>query len=150
MAKLDQLNALIEPLVEDLGYELVGIDYRPGGDGLLRIYIDQSEVGIRLEDCEKVSREVSALMDVEDPIGDNYMLEVSSPGLNRPLFKLEHYATYKGHEAKINLIRPLDGRRRFRGLIEAVGEQTVSLLMDGEVYELPFGDIAKANLVAKL
>lgn len=144
----ERLNALLEPVVEALGYELVLLELNSGrGSSLLRLYID-SPAGITLEDCTRVSREVSGVLDVEDPIKGAYQLEVSSPGLDRPLAKVTHYERFKGHQAKIQLLAPSSsGRRRFVGEIGAVNERSVTLnTVDGPV-ELEFSEIERARLV---
>jgi ribosome maturation factor RimP len=140
------LQALIEPSITALGYELLGCVYLPQGRrGLLRIYIDNAQ-GINVDDCEKVSRQVSAILDVEDPIAGAYTLEVSSPGLNRPLFKLAHFAKYVGANVNIRLHVPLNNRRQFRGLLQAVVADKVVVRIDEQVFELPFSSIARANV----
>ncbi len=147
MAKADKLESLLEPVIEALGYELLGVMHlSQGSHSLLRIYID-SEQGIMVEDCEKVSRQVSALLDVEDPIAGNYSLEVSSPGMDRPLFKPAHYERFLGQTANIHLRRGLDGRRKFKGVMKTLQDNELILEMDGQEYRLPFDDIEKANLV---
>ena len=142
-----RLNAMIQPLVEDLGYEFVGLDYSANPkNSVLVLYIDK-ENGIDLEDCETVSREVAALLDVEDPIPGHYDLEVSSPGLDRPLFTLEQFARFSGEQVKLTAFAPVDGRRKFNGQILGTGEGTVQLEQDGNAVELEFSNIAKARLV---
>lgn len=112
-AVAENLTNLIEPVVAGLGYELLGIEYiSQGRHSVLRLYID-SEQGIGLGDCEQVSRQVSGVMDVEDPLKGQYVLEVSSPGLDRPLFKAEHYVRYIGETVRIRLRRPVDNQRKF-------------------------------------
>jgi len=144
------IQVLIEPAVTALGYELVGAEYlSQGRHSLLRIYID-SEDGITLEDCERVSHQVSGILDVEDAIQGHYSLEVSSPGLDRPLFTLDHFKRFIGKQAKIKLAAPIDGRRKFNGVIRAVGDNQVVLEMDAEEFELPFNAIEKANLVPEI
>lgn len=144
---VQRLNEMLQPLVEDLGYEFVGIEYNSNPKySVLRIYID-AENGVGIKDCEIVSRETAALMDVKDPIKSRYNLEVSSPGLDRPLFTLAHFTEFKGQEVKINLFAPLDGRRKFQGSILVVGEKTVSVDQDGTEVALDFSNIAKARLV---
>jgi len=144
------IQVLIEPAVTALGYELVGAEYlSQGRHSLLRIYID-SDDGITLEDCERVSHQVSGILDVEDAIQGHYSLEVSSPGLDRPLFTLDHFKRFIGKQAKIKLAAPIDGRRKFNGVIRAVGESLVVLEMDAEEFELPFSAIEKANLVPEI
>jgi ribosome maturation factor RimP len=144
------IQVLIEPAVIALGYELVGAEYlSQGRHSLLRIYID-SEDGITLEDCERVSHQVSGILDVEDAIQGHYSLEVSSPGLDRPLFTLDHFKRFIGKQAKIKLAAPIDGRRKFNGVILNVGDDKVVLEMDAEEFELPFNAIEKANLVPEI
>jgi len=147
VAVSDKLQALLAPLVEDLGYEFVGIEYQSNPKNrLIRLYIDRPEVGIGIEDCELVSREVSALLDVEDPFSGQYTLEVSSPGIERPLFTGAHFAGFVGEMAKVILAVPMDGRRKFKGLIVGADEQQVVLEVDGERYTLTVADIQRANL----
>ena len=141
---------LLETEVNSLGYDLVDLDLRIGANGLLRIYID-SENGITLEDCARVSHQVSGLLDVEDPIPGNYSLEVSSPGVNRSLRTPAHYARFTGERAKVELARPRDdGRRRFTGLLGTVAENEFELELDGETVILRFEDIAAARLAPKI
>lgn len=143
------LEALIEPVVSALGYELVGIEHlSQGRRSLLRLYID-SEQGITLDDCERVSHQVSGVLDVEEPLRGDYTLEVSSPGLDRPLFKPEHYARFVGHRVRLRLHAPLNGRRNYSGVIEGVaGDDVLTLETDDDGrLELPLRDIDKANLV---
>ncbi len=144
------LLELLETEVRTLGYELVDLDLHLGRDGLLRLYID-SEDGITLDDCERVSHQVSGLLDVEDPIPGHYTLEVSSPGINRPLRTPAHFRRFAGERAKIELARPRpDGRRRFTGLLGAVGDEEFELELDGETVRLRFEDLASARLAPKI
>jgi len=139
---------LVRGGVEPLGYELVGVEYLSGqaGSALLRIYIDHPR-GIDVDDCAKVSHQISGLLDVEDPIRENYTLEVSSPGLDRPLFTREHYVRFVGNRVKIRLTAPLEGRSRFTGELLAVEGEVVRIDVDGRSVELPLADIEKARLV---
>lgn len=142
-----RLIELIQPLVEDLGYEFVGLEYSSNPkNAVLRIYIDkQPEVDV--EDCARVSREVAAVLDVEDPISGQYNLEVSSPGLDRPLFNGEQFQQFAGEEAQISVFAPVDGRRRFKGrILGAEGEQ-IQIEQDGQTVILDMDNIAKANIV---
>ena len=142
-----QLVNMLQPLVEDLGYEFVGMEYSANPkNSVLRIYID-SEAGIAVEDCESVSREVAALLDVEDPIRGNYNLEISSPGLDRPLFSLEHFDRFAGEEAQVTLFAPEDGRRKIKGVILGTEEGQVRLEAEGQTLAVTFDNIAKARLV---
>jgi ribosome maturation factor RimP len=148
MAITDQVEKLIEPAVESLGYELVGVEYIQGGsDPILRIYID-AEQGIMIEDCERVSHQVSGVLDVEDPIRSAYLLEVSSPGFDRPLFKARDFERFAGARAKIVMKLPVDGRRNFTGELQGVEDGNILIEVDGEVYALPLAKVAKARLIA--
>jgi ribosome maturation factor RimP len=144
---VQKLNELLQPLVEDLGYEFVGLEYNSNPKhSLLRVYIDRED-GVGIEDCETVSREVAALLDVKDPIRSQYNLEISSPGLDRPLFTPAHYAEFAGSEAQITLFAPVDGRRKFKGPILSADENSVRIEQDGVEVTLGFDNIAKARLV---
>jgi ribosome maturation factor RimP len=161
--KAVEIANLLTPTVASLGVELLGAEYLPApGSAVLRLYIDvpaDAGVGadgtprsVTIEDCEAVSREVSAQLDVEDPISGQYTLEVSSPGIDRPLFTLEHYARFVGENAKVGLKLPQDGRRRLHGRINRVDGDTVAFEIegaDGKPFELlvAFGNIDKARLV---
>jgi ribosome maturation factor RimP len=142
-----KLTALLRPLIEDLGYEFVGLEHgsNPKNPALV-IYIDRPE-GIAIEDCEIVSREVAALLDVEDPIPGHYNLEVSSPGLDRPLFTEAHYRRFVGEEAKVTVYAPVGGRRKFRGEILDCADGRLLLRQDGEEVTLAMDNIAKGRLV---
>ncbi len=144
----DELNALLAPVVADLGLELVGIEFSPSSGGsLLRVYIDAPEQGVGIDDCERASREISALLDVHEPMSGHYTLEVSSPGLERPLFTPEHFVRFLGQEVRVNLNLPLDGRRRFQGPIRAVDGDRITIEQDGVPVEIVHANIAKARLV---
>lgn len=130
-----------------MGYELLGIEHlSQGRRSLVRIYID-SDQGITLDDCEAVSHQVSGMLDVEDPIRGQYALEISSPGLDRPLFKREHYEQYVGNRVRIRMALPIEGRRKFAGMLAGVREDKVIVIDDEVEYELPLSGIDKANLV---
>jgi len=146
----DKVLSIINPSIEDLGYELLGIEYVPSGKhSILRLYID-SEDGIGVDDCEIVSRQVSAIMDVEDPITGQYNLEVSSPGIERPLFVVAHYMRFLGHDVRLRTFRPIEGRRNFTGAIGSVSEKSNSLELVTELgpVTVDLDLIEKANLVA--
>jgi len=141
------VTELVGSTIQALGLELWGVELlQQGKYSLLRIYIEREE-GVTIEDCEKVSRQVSALLDVEDPIAGEYTLEVSSPGMDRPLFSIEQYEQFVGSEVDLKLRRPLDGRRKFKGQIIKVSEDVVGLSVDGSEYDLEFSDIEKASIV---
>ncbi len=138
---------LLEPAVERLGYELAHLEVRLGGKGgLIRVFIDKPE-GIDLDDCERVSQAVSALLDVEDPVPGNYSLEVSSPGLDRKLTKVEHFQRFAGETLKVQMRFPIEGRRRFRGILVSSDEENIVLEVDGESHSLPLKTIDTARLV---
>ncbi|CAH0526775.1 ribosome maturation factor RimP [Vibrio hippocampi] len=144
-----QLTELLEAPVEASGYELVGLEFiRAGEHSTLRIFIDH-ENGITVDDCAEVSRQVSAVMDVEDPITVAYNLEVSSPGLERPLFKSAHYEQFIGHEVSIVLKMAVGNRRKWKGTIQSVDGETVTILADGNEEEMVLSNISKANLIPK-
>jgi ribosome maturation factor RimP len=142
-----KLTQLLQPLVEDLGYEFVGLEQssNPKNPAVV-IYIDRPE-GIAIEDCETVSREVAALLDVEDPIPGHYNLEVSSPGLDRPLFTVEQFARFAGELVTVSVYAPVDGRRKFKGTILSAEGETVTIEQDGTEVTLEKGNIVKARLV---
>ncbi len=132
----DELATLLEPTVERLGYELADLEVRLSGKGgLVRVFIDKPE-GIGLADCEKVSQAVSALLDVEDPVPGNYELEVSSPGLDRKLTKVEHFQRFMGEIVKVKTRFPVEGRRRFRGKLMSADEDNIVVEVDGELHSL--------------
>lgn len=142
-----ELASLLAPLVEDLGYEYVGMEYQRQKDSaLLRVYIDTPD-GVDLDDCERVSREAAALLDVEDPVKGHYTLEISSPGLDRPLFTPEQYQRFVGEQVTLTTFAPVDGRRRFKGPLRAAGPEQVEIEQDGVLVTLEMGNIAKARLV---
>jgi ribosome maturation factor RimP len=145
----DELAKLLEPAVERLGYELIDLEVRTGGNGLVRLYIDKPD-GIDLEDCEKVSLAVSALLDIEDPVPGNYNLEVSSPGLDRKLTKVEHFQRFTGETVKVQMRFPIEGRRRFRGTLVASDDENIVVEVDGESHSLPLKTIDTARLVPVL
>lgn len=159
--KATDISNLLSPTVQALGLELLGVEYLPSpGGALLRLYIDipQDAVGdieaprmVGIEDCESVSREVSAQLDVQDPISGHYTLEVSSPGVDRPLFTLAQFARFLGEQAKIGLKLPQDGRRRLQGRIIAVEGERVELELDAKPepqrVSVAFDNIEKARLV---
>jgi len=152
--KASQIVALLAPTVAALGLELWGAEYLPGsGNALLRLYIDVDEASaaegrvVGIEECEAVSREVSAILDVEDPISGHYTLEVSSPGLDRPLFTSAQCARFAGEAVKLTLRVPQDGRRRVQGRIVSVEGEAVALDVDGTPVVIEMDNIDKARLV---
>lgn len=143
----EHLVDLIEPIVEGLGYECVGIEYNPHPkNGLLRIYIDGAK-GVLLEDCSKVSHQISGVLDVEDPIVGNYDLEVSSPGAERPFFKLSQFERFIGHLVTINLFKPINKQRKIVGKIEKVEGDVVCLQLGEKSVDISLKAMSKARLV---
>ena len=145
---MSDIWSIVEPVIEGLGYEVVDIDYRPHPtDGLLRIYIDGPN-GIVLDDCTAVSRQISSVLDVEDPIPGQFNLEISSPGMDRPLRKVVDFERFTGSTVKIKLTVPtLEGQRNFTGKLKGVENEEVVLEMDGETHYLPIDSIDKARIV---
>lgn len=143
----------IEPTIVDMGYELVRVQLTGGGNAVLQIMADRTDGGeMQVDDCADISRAISAVLDVDDPIDGAYSLEVSSPGIDRPLTKLDHFARFAGHDARIELREGLEGRKRFRGILSGVEGELVLLRLedentDEETIELPFEQISKAKLV---
>jgi ribosome maturation factor RimP len=143
----ERLEQLLTPVIESLGYELVLLEYQAGThSAMLRLYID-AESGIRIEDCERVSREVAGVLDVEDPIRTAYQLEVSSPGLDRPLVRPAHYARFVGEQIKLQLSIPRGARKRFKGVIVSVSQQAVVVDTSEGRLEFEFSEIEQARLV---
>lgn len=151
--KADDIAALLSPTVASMGLELLGIEYLPApGGATVRLYIDMPQAegetrAVGIEECEAVSREVSARLDVEDPISGNYTLEVSSPGIDRPLFGAAQFARFVGESAKVTLKLPQDGRRRLQGAILRVDGDTVVFDVDGAEFAAAAANIEKARLV---
>jgi len=150
LAKFEQkLTEMLRPAVEETGKELLGIEFLSAGNhSVLRLFIEH-ENGINVDDCAEVSRQVSAILDVEDPISTEYSLEVSSPGVDRPLFELDHFQAVIGETVNVKLSMPLNGRRKFKGKLEAIENDVLIVTVDGEDYELVMSNVDKANLVAK-
>ena len=147
MTLAGNIEQTLRPTVEGLGYEFLCLEQiSDGRDPLLRLYIDHAD-GINVEDCAKVSRAISALLDVEDSLLSTYRLEVSSPGWDRPLVTAEHFLQFVGSEARIRMRLPLAGQRNFRGRIHGVEADQVVIEVDGEPRSLTLNDIEKARLV---
>lgn len=143
----DEFRRLLQPAIERLGYELSDLEMKLGGKaGVVRIFIDHPG-GIGLEDCEKVSMAVSALLDVEDPLPGHYSLEVSSPGLDRKLTKVEHFQRFAGQTVQVQMRFPIAGRKRFRGILVSSDDANIVVDVDGESHSLPMATIESARLV---
>jgi len=148
MDQARRIEELIAPSLEAMGYAVVRVRVSGGQRLALQVMIERSDLEpLTLDVCAEASRTISALLDVEDPIGGSYILEVSSPGIDRPLTRLGDFERFTGFEAKIELEAPLDGRKRFRGRLLGTDDETVRLAMDMGEVALPFGAIATAKLV---
>ena len=148
--KEQKMQIMLEPTIEALGFELWGIEHiSQGRHSVLRVYID-SDNGIGVEDCAAVSQQVSAILDVEDPITGEYTLEVSSPGMDRLLFKLEQYSGYLGEQIELRLRTPFEGRRKFKGILKEIEGEDVVVHVDDHEYLLPFSAIDKARVEPRI
>ncbi|MCX2983047.1 ribosome maturation factor RimP [Halieaceae bacterium IMCC14734] len=145
-ARDEQIQALLEPSIAALGFELWGLEYlSQGRHTTLRVYID-GENGINVADCAEVSRQVSSILDVEDPITGEYTLEVSSPGVDRLLFQLDQYTGYIGEWIEIRLRAPFEGRRKFKGTLKGIEGEEIVVQVDNHEFLLPFTSIDKAQV----
>ncbi|MDJ0878850.1 MAG: ribosome maturation factor RimP [Halieaceae bacterium] len=151
MASREQkIEALLEPTIEALGFELWGLEYlSQGRHTILRLYID-GENGVTVDDCAEVSRHVSGVMDVEDPITGEYTLEVSSPGVDRLLFRLDHYPMYVGEWIELRLRTPFEGRRKFKGTLKGIEGEDVVVQVDDHEFLLPHSAIERAQVRPRL
>lgn len=140
------IDELLQPGAEALGYELVAVDMSGGDTSIVRVYIDHAD-GITVTDCAKASRQFSAILDVDDPISSKYTLEVSSPGMDRPLAKSQHFIDVVGQDVKIKMTTLVNGRRRFTGELVEANEEFAVVEVDGEQTELPYEDMDRARLV---
>jgi ribosome maturation factor RimP len=147
----EQLTSLIRRPVEAMGYELVGVQLLNKGNAglLLRVYIDRDS-GITLDDCSAVSHQLSGVLDVEDPIRENYALEISSPGIDRPLFELAHFDRFKGQKARVKLALSVNGRRKIEGVLVGTEGDDVLLNEAGELHRIAFDQIDTARLMPDL
>ena len=144
------LANLIEPTIEQLGYELSDLELQLSGrDGVVRVFIDKPD-GVDLSDCEIVSRQLSAILDVEDPLPGHYTLEVSSPGLDRKLTKPKHFQRFTGETVRVKLRFPVDGRRNFRGALRAADDEKIEVEVDGESHSIQIATIESARLIPSL
>lgn len=147
MDAADRVRALLEPTVEALGFELVRVAYGGGQRPRLQIMAERADGSMTIDDCALLSRELSALLDVEDPIAGEYVLEVSSPGIDRPLTRRKDFERWAGFEARIETETPVDGRRRFTGRLSGLEGEEVRMVVDGAELRLPLAGIVRARLV---
>jgi len=146
---ITKIRQIIEPTATDKGFEIVRLLFQ-GDDAnrTLQIMVEKIDrTGMQIDDCEKLSKTFSALLDVEDPITSRYMLEVTSPGIDRPLVRLNDYERFKGYEAKLETLTPIEGRKRFRGKIVGIQEDNVVFLFEEKEMQIPFSQVSKAKLV---
>ena len=149
-SKEQQMLTMLEPTVAALGFELWGVEHiSQGRHSVLRVYID-SVNGIGVEDCAAVSHQVSAILDVEDPIAGEYTLEVSSPGMDRLLFKFEQFPAYVGQQIELRLRTPFEGRRKFKGVLKGIEGEDVVVQVDDHEYLLPYSAIDKARVEPRI
>ncbi|MFM2484378.1 ribosome maturation factor RimP [Celerinatantimonas yamalensis] len=148
MATIEQrLTEMLEPAVDALGYELIGVEFvNAGKHSILRLYIDH-EQGITVDDCAAVSHQVSAILDVEDPISTEYNLEVSSPGLERPLFKAVHYQDVVGDDIFVQLRMPVENRRKWKGKLLAVEGEIITLDVENKQQRIALSNVQKAHVI---
>jgi len=147
MANVTRLNEIIQPAVAASGFDFVGVEYKAAGKhSILCVYIDH-ENGIGVDDCAQCSRQISAVLDVEDPIQGEYSLQVSSPGLDRPLFTAEQFAQFIGQKAKIKLHSSVAGKRNIQGEIQQVTENNITVLVDNETLSFDIGQVHRANII---
>ena len=145
-----ELADLLRATVEAMGFALWGLEVRAQGkNSLLRIYIDR-EAGVQVDDCAQVSRQISGILDVEDPIAGEYSLEVSSPGIDRFLFSIEQCQQYVGEWLEVKLRVPFEGRKNFSGTLVGIEDQDVVVRIDDDEYVLPFDSIDKAKVKPRL
>lgn len=143
-----RIEAIVAPTIEAMGYEVVRVMLTGGRRPTLQIMAERADgSGMGVDDCAEISRTVSAVLDVEDPISGAYSLEVSSPGIDRPLTRPKDYDRFAGHEAKFETHEPVDGRKRFKGVLKGVRNDAVEIESEGEIVVLPLASIAKAKLV---
>jgi ribosome maturation factor RimP len=142
-----KLREILAPVVAAMGYELVGVELHPhSGNALLRVYIDKAG-GISVDDCQRLSHQLSGVLDVEDPLPGPYTLEVSSPGLDRPLFEAQHFARFAGHRVRVQLAVPLNGRKTLTGRLVGMRGDSVVLEQHGQEVAVPLVGIEKARLI---
>ncbi len=147
MARPQQLTEMLRPVVESMGFVFWGLEFISAGkESMLRVFIDHAD-GITVDNCADVSRQISSVLDVEDPIAQEYNLEVSSPGMDRPIFTLEQYAALAGNIVEVRLRMAFDGRRKFKGRLVGVEQEDVVVHVDDNEYLLPFELIDKAHVV---
>lgn len=143
-----KIAQVIEPSLEALGYDLVRVQMKGQARRTLQVMTERKDRrGMTVDDCAEISRNISAILDVEDPVRGAYDLEVSSPGIDRPLVRKEDYSRFAGHVARVETATLVDGRKKFHGRLEGLNGEAVVVECDGAEVRIPFGDIARAKLV---
>lgn len=141
------IERLIEPAIQAAGFEIVRVRFMGANAGTLQVMVERQDGRqVLVDDCAEISRQVSAILDVEDPVPGSYVLEVSSPGIDRPLVRLRDFERFAGYEARLETAEPIAGRRRFRGRLKGVRDDEVLIECDGAVHEVPFAGIRRAAL----
>ena len=146
-AKTKELEAIIEPVADAMGFEIVRVSFGGGGRPILQVMAERPDGTMTIEDCARLSRDLSAVLDVENPVPGEYMLEVSSPGIDRPLTRLKDYERYTGFDAKLELYEPVNGRRRWRGVLAGIENDQIALADQNEKHLFGFSEIRKAKLI---
>jgi ribosome maturation factor RimP len=148
MVREQELTSLLTPILDAMGYDMVRVQVTGTHNPTLQIMAERRDgVGMTVEDCAEISRAVSAVLEVEDPFDDAYALEVSSPGIDRPLVRLQDFDRFQGFDVRVELTAPFAGRKRFKGRLQGVAETNVVVEQDGERFELPFASIHRAKLI---
>ena len=143
-----RIGDMLSPTLEAMGYELVRIQISGSQHKTMQVMVERKDgVGMTVDDCADISREISAVLDVEDPLKDAYDLEVSSPGIDRPLLRPVDFERYAGFDAKVEMAMAIEGRKRFKGQLLGIEQGLVKIRLDEETYELPFGEIRRAKLL---
>ena len=143
-----KIKELISPVIESLGYEVVRVQIYDEGTKTLQIMVDRLDgVNLNVDDCSTISKEISVIIDVNDPISENYLLEVSSPGIDRPLLLFKDFQKYAGFHARVDMNIALDGRKKFKGKLTGVEGDNIRIRIKEETYSLPFSEIEKAKLL---
>ncbi|MBT3991199.1 MAG: ribosome maturation factor RimP [Rhodospirillaceae bacterium] len=148
MSQEENIETLISPALESSGYELVRVQISGDKNKTLQIMAERvDEANMTVEDCAAISREISTILDVDDPISGTYSLEVSSPGIDRPLVRLKDFERYAGFEARVDMNFLVEGRKKFKGKLLGIQDDKVAIRMKEETFELPFGEIRRAKLL---
>ena len=143
-----RIGDMLSPTLEAMGYELVRIQISGSQHKTMQVMAERKDgAGMTVDDCADISREISAVLNVEDPLKDGYDLEVSSPGIDRPLLRPVDFERYAGFDAKVEMATAIEGRKRFKGQLLGIEQDLVKIRLDEEIYELPFGDIRRAKLL---